>query len=45
MTRVGLEWVVAVARRFTTEQIVAKLRGAEEWPAQELTIPQLRKRL
>ena len=36
---------MAAAKRFTTEQIVAKLREAEKLQAQGLTIPQLCKRL
>ena len=36
---------MAAAKRFTTEQIVAKLREAEMLQGQGLTIPQLRKRL
>jgi putative transposase len=41
------EWrrVMASAKRFTAEQIVAKLREAEKLQAQGLTIPQLCKRL
>jgi hypothetical protein len=36
---------VAAAKRFTTEQIVAKLREAEKLQAQGLSIPALCKRL
>ena len=36
---------MAAAKRFTTEQIVAKLREAEKLQGQGLTIPQLCKRL
>lgn len=36
---------MAAAKRFTTEQIVAKLREAEKLQAQGLTIPQVCKRL
>jgi putative transposase len=36
---------MAAKKRFTTEQIVAKLREAEKLQAQGLTIPQLCKRL
>lgn len=36
---------MAAAKRFTTEQIVAKLREAEKLQAQGATIPQLCKRL
>ncbi len=37
--------MVATAKRFTTEQIVAKLREAEKLQGQGLTIPQLCKKL
>ncbi len=36
---------MATAKRFTTEQIVAKLREAEKLQGQGLTIPQLCKKL
>ena len=36
---------MAAKKRYTTEQIVAKLREAEKLQAQGLTIPQLCKRL
>jgi putative transposase len=36
---------VAAAKRFTTEQIVAKLREAEKLQAQGMSIPALCKRL
>jgi len=36
---------VAAAKRFTTEQIIAKLREAEKLQAQGMTIPQVCKRL
>lgn len=36
---------MAAAKRFTTEQIVAKLREAEKLQGQGMTIPQLCKRL
>ena len=36
---------MATAKRFSTEQIVAKLREAEKLQGQGLTIPQLCKRL
>ena len=36
---------MAAARRYTTEQIVAKLREAEKLQGQGLTIPQVCKRL
>lgn len=36
---------MAAAKRYTTEQIVAKLREAEKLQGQGLTIPQLCKRL
>lgn len=36
---------MAMAKRFTTEQIVAKLREAEKLQAQGATVPQLCKRL
>jgi transposase len=37
--------MMATAKRFSTEQIVAKLREAEKLQGQGLTIPQLCKRL
>lgn len=37
--------MMATAKRFTTEQIVAKLREAEKLQGQGLTIPQLCKKL
>jgi putative transposase len=38
-------WIVAAAKRYTAEQIVAKLREAEKLQGQGLTIPQTCKRL
>jgi len=36
---------MAAAKRFTAEQIVAKLRDAERWQGQGATIPQVCKKL
>jgi transposase len=38
-------WIVAAAKRYTAEQIVAKLREAEKLQGQGMTIPQTCKRL
>ena len=37
--------MMAAAKRYTTEQIVAKLREAEKLQGQGLTVPQVCKRL
>jgi putative transposase len=38
-------WIVAAAKRYTAEQIVAKLREPEKLQGQGMTIPQVCKRL
>ena len=41
MVRVRMEWRMLSAKRFPTEQIVAKLREAGKLQGQGMTIPQL----